>query len=265
MLEIARPDGLDLQELDQHVAELRPEAVQHPLVIEEALPGEDALAVALALQAQRQPQRLEPLVGAVGEQGLHQARGVGVVAGGVGVGERDQLADLDADELLHHLQVALGDLEVGLADHEAAPLQVLAQQEGIERGQFVQRLQHARVAAEVLRPGQVLQPFDPAALADEQRAAAETQVRALEGHDQLGGRAVGRPDRLGLVGAQPVLEDHRRVQRRGEEQGLGEMFGIVGVLDRQRRQVEHAAGRGGPFQAAHAAIGFSQGSLPIRG
>jgi len=48
------------------------------------------------------------------------------------------------------------------------------------------------------------------------------------------------------------------------DQRLGLVLGVVRVLDRQGRQIEHAAGGRRTLQGAHAAIGLGQGPAPIR-
>ena len=47
---VARPNSLDLEKLDQHFAHPRPQAIEHPLVVEKPLPGEEALAITLAFK-----------------------------------------------------------------------------------------------------------------------------------------------------------------------------------------------------------------------
>ena len=93
----------------------------------------------------------------------------------------------------------------------------------------------------------------PAALADQQGAAAQPQVGPLEGNDHLGRDPRGLLEHILLVGPQAVLDEHRAVQRHRLEERQDGVFRIAGVQARHGGEVEHTAGRGRAFDPAQAA------------
>jgi hypothetical protein len=131
---------------------------------------------------------------------------------------------------------------------------VLAQQERVERRQLVDRLEHGHVAREVREvAAQLLEDVEPADLGDEQRAAAEAKVRALERDDQLGRGVADAVERLALGIAQAVAHDDRAVEAGGGEERGVLVLRDAGVAGGERGEIQDTAGRRGPFQAAQTA------------
>ncbi len=134
-------------------------------------------------------------------------------------------------------------------------LQVLAQQERIQRGQGVHQLQHLAVVAARLQgiAEGVFGLLVESLLADMDRARAELQVVAVDGQQHLGGDAAVAVEHLPFVRPDAVLDDDALVQQRVLEHGRQAHFRVVLGLGVRRQQVQHARRRRRLLQGDEAA------------
>jgi len=177
---------------------------------------------------------------------LDEARGRGMAAFAAAGGELDQAPDLEHDVVLHRLAVGGRDREIAIGGVDAVAAQMLAQQEGVERGQGVDDAQHGEVAFHRARivVADAAQVLVIAALVDEEGTAAGLQVLDVERHDDLGRDRAAVGKHVSLVRAHAVLEQDAAVHdRRGEERRAA-VIGIVAIGDGDGGQVQDAAGRG---------------------
>ncbi|MNX98451.1 hypothetical protein D3C86_1308630 [compost metagenome] len=242
------------------------QAGQGPLVVEEALPAEDALLILLGLQPQGRAQGLQPVAGGVGQDLGRHAGGRADRRHAAAHAERDQGLDLGLDEGQHPLQVGLAECEIAGGRIDLAASQLLAQQEGVQRRQLVHQPQGLQVGVIGGDAEGLLHGAFEADLVDEDEAAAGLQVGAVDRHDDLGRHLAAAGKGVGLVAPEPVLNDERGVQRRGAEHGpLVPVVGLA-MLVIDLEQVQHARRRGGAaqvFQIADGAISHGQ-SLPVK-